>query len=119
MTLSMPQQVMSTPQQVMARLTEIENALAIAQNLYEAAAGDRARLVRQWERRVMASSKTAKGPDAAARKAAAFTTAAELDDLYDDLTAAEDSFEKYRAEVKVLEVRATIGMSILRAQGRA
>jgi hypothetical protein len=103
----------------MARLSEIEEALAIAQNLYEDAAGQRARLVRHWERRLMLSQKTAKGADAYARKAAAFAMAAEQDELYDELMEAEAGFERYRAEVKVLEVRATIGMSILRAQGRA
>jgi hypothetical protein len=65
------------------------------------------------------STATAKGGDANARKQAALVIAADQDELYERLTDAESAYAALHAVVKVLEVRATIGMSILRSQGRA
>ena len=107
------------PGAVIGRLTEIENDLAERQNEFEQAAGDRARLTREWERRFAISLAQAKGSDANARKASALVTAIEQDDLYTRLKEAEASFEALRAVMKVLETRSVIGTSILRAQGRA
>jgi hypothetical protein len=109
----------SNPGAVMARLAAIESDLATRQLEYETAAGDRARLIRDWEKRIAICTRTAKGSDANARKADALVTAVERDDLYDRLTDAEARFDALRSVVKVLETRATIGQSILRSQGRA
>lgn len=109
---------LASPQQVIARLQEIEHDLAERQNDWEEAAADRARLIRDWEHRYALCMKKAQGPNSEARKAAAFVMAAEMDDLYRHLTEAESTYEALRAVVKVLETRSTIGMSILRSQGR-
>jgi hypothetical protein len=109
----------SHPGDVMARLADIEQDLATRQNDLEEAAGARARLVRDWEKRLAIATATAKGGDANARKQAALVIAADQDELYESLTEAESAYAALHAVVKVLEVRATIGMSILRSQGRA
>lgn len=111
-------QTLSHPAAVMARLAEIENDLAQRMNDYESAAGDRARLIRDWEKRLAIARKVAKGNDAESRKAAALVSAADQDDLYQRLQDAESTYEACKVVTKVLETRATIGMSILRAQGR-
>lgn len=108
----------SHPGAVMARLAEIEHDLAIRQNDLEEAADARARLVRDWEKRLARSQATAKGSDAFARRQAALVMAADQDDLYDQLRDAEGAYAALHAVVKVLEVRATVGMAILKAQSR-
>lgn len=110
---------LSHPAAVMARLAEIENDLAGRVNDYEAAAGERARLIRDWEKRLAISTAQAKGGDANARKQAALVMAASQDDLYDRLKVAEGAYAACHAVVRVLETRATIGMAILKTQGRA
>jgi hypothetical protein len=102
----------------MGRLTEIENDLAVRQGDYERAATDRARLTRDWERRLAICGTRSKGSSADVRKSAALVMAIEQDDLYERLSDAEARFDALRVVMKVLETRATIGMSILRAQGR-
>lgn len=109
----------SHPAAVMERLAEIERDLGERQNEYEDAARDRARLVRDWEKRLAIAQATAKGSDAFARKQAALVIASDMDDLYESLKTAEGAYAALHAVVKVLEVRATIGMSILRSQGRS
>lgn len=109
---------MQHPGAVVAGLEAIANDLAIRQNDYEEAAADRARLVREWERRLAAHRLTAKGNDADARKAAALGAAISQDDLYERLMDAEGRFEGCRAVIKVLETRAMIGLGILRSQNR-
>jgi hypothetical protein len=103
----------------MARLSEIENDLASRQGDYERAATDRARLMRDWERRLAICGTRSKGSSADVRKSAALVMAIEQDELFERLSDAEARFEALRAVIKVLETRSTIGMSILRAQGRA
>lgn len=115
MTDSLP---LSHPAAVMARLAEIENDLAERQNEYEQAASDKARLVRDWEKRYASHRVTAKGNDAEARKAAALGAAIDQDDLWERLKQAEGTFEACKVVVGVLDKRASIGQSILRAQGR-
>lgn len=105
--------------QIMDRLGAIEEDLAGRQNEFEQAAGDRARLIRDWERRVAIARRTAKGNDADARKAAALVMAIDQDDLYERLSEAEGQFDALRAVTRVLETRASIGQSILRGMGRA
>jgi hypothetical protein len=103
----------------MARLAAIDDDLAERMNEYESAATDRARLVRDWEKRIAGHRITAKGSDAEARKAAALGAAIGQDDLYERLLDAEGRFEGTKAVIKVLETRSMIGMAILRAQGRS
>lgn len=102
----------------MARLAAIEIDLGELQNEYERAAGDRARHVRDWEKRVAIHARVTKGPNAEVRKASALAGAIEQDDLYEKLTDAEARYDAIRVKVKVLEVRTGIGQSILKAQGR-
>lgn len=107
------------PAGVMQRLADIETDLGTRQGDYETAADDRARLVRDWEHRLAVCMATAKGPNADSRKANALLTAIEKDNLYERLRDAEARFEACKVVVRTLETRATIGMSILRSQGRA
>lgn len=109
---------LSHPSAVLERLAEIEHDLGTRQNEFEQAAGDRARLVRDWEKRLAIATAKAKGGDANARKQAALVMAAEQDDLYERLTAAEASYAALQSVVRVLETRSAIGMSILKSQGR-
>lgn len=109
----------SSPGVVMARLADIENDLALRQNEYEQAANDRARCVRDWDRRLAIHGKVAKGSSADVRKSVALVAASEQDDLYERLTDAEARFDALRVVIRTLETRASIGQSILRAQGRA
>lgn len=110
---------MTDPAQIHARLEEIEQDLGARQNEYEAAAGDRARLIRHWEKRLAIHSKTAKGGSADVRKAVALASAIEQDDLYERLTEAEGLYDAHRVVARVLETRATIGQSLLKSMGRA
>lgn len=105
-------------QAIVGRLGEMEVDLADRQNAFEQAAGERARLIRDWEKRLAIARKTAKGNDADARKAAALVAAIEQDDLYERLTDAESRYDALRVVVNVIDKRATIGQSILKAQGR-
>jgi hypothetical protein len=103
---------LSTPQQVMERLEAIENDLAMRQNLLEQAALKwfRAKWDRehQWN---VAYART-EGP-AHVRKAEAIAQTAGVG------VVEEAEWESLRAVVRVLETRATIGMALLKAQGRA
>lgn len=110
---------LSHPAAVLERLAAIEHDLGTRQNEYEEAAGNRARLVRDWEKRLAIATAGAKGGDANARKQAALVIAAEQDDLYDRLATAEGCYAACHAVVRVLEVRASIGQSILKSQGRS
>lgn len=114
---------LATPQQVIERLDEIEKDLADRQLEYEKAAGDRARLTRDWEKAFAIARKTAKGGDADTRKAVALIQASEYEDehgnLYDRLRDAEDIYEASKVVIRLLETRSAIGMSILKAQARA
>lgn len=109
----------STPHAIHARLTAVENDLATRMNNYESAASDRARLTRDWEKRLAICQTRAQGPNADSRKAKALVAAIEQDDLYDRLKDAEGRYEALRVVTRVLEARSTIGMSVLRSQGRA
>lgn len=109
----------SNPAAIMARLAEIENDLATRQNDLESAADDRARLIRDWEKRLALSTARAQGGDANARKQAALVLAAEQDDLYERLTDAEGRYAGLAAVVRVLDTRSTIGMALLKSHGRA
>lgn len=113
------QVTLSHPAAIMERLEQIERDLAERENEYGEAAGARARLVRDWEKRLARATAGAKGSDANARKQAALVLAAEQDGLYDDLREAEGAFAALHAVVRVMEQRATIGMALLKTQGRS
>jgi hypothetical protein len=100
---------LSTPQAVMTRLAEIENDLALRQNLLEQAALN-------WYR-----AKRDKEKDRAVKFLASEGTVAERQALADQATAIDGKeeealYESLRAVVRTLETRATIGMAILKAQ---
>lgn len=108
----------SNPAAIMERLAEIEQDLGSRQNEYATAADDRARLIRDWERRLALSTARAKGNDANARKQAALVLAADQDDLYERLMDAEGRYAGLYAAVRVMDTRATIGMALLKTHGR-
>jgi hypothetical protein len=111
---------LTRPGAVQERLEAIELDLAARQPEYEQAADDRARAVRDWDRRLALHMKRATGPNAEARKANGFVAAIEQDngELYERLQDAEARYDALRVVMRTLETRATIGQSILRAQGR-
>lgn len=106
-------------QGVIERLEAIEQDLGSRQGEYEKAADDRARLVRDWDKRLAIHQRTAKGPNADSRKAIALSTAIEQDDLYERLKDAEARYDSLKVVMRTLETRATIGQSLLKAHGRA
>ena len=105
---------LSDPGAVMDRLAEIENDLAQRQNPYEEAArkwyGAQRELVRRKAEKLLSSEAASVTEKKAEGDLAAFDV---------EGASAEGEYEALRAAVKVLEIRATIGMSILKAQGRA
>lgn len=108
-----------TPDAIMTRLEEIEQDLATRQNEYEAAAEDKHKLVRDYELRIARASLQARGDTATEKKWRALEAiAAANDGLYEKLTVAEGKYEGLKAAVRVLETRATIGQSLLKAHGR-
>lgn len=103
---------LSTPQQIQARLSDIDNDLAVRQNAFESAA-------RNWYR-----AKRDREHDRAVAFITATGTVAERNAVAEAETArigsdAEAEFEAIKAVVRVLETRANIGMSLLRSQGRS
>jgi hypothetical protein len=106
------------PADVLDRLEAIEKDMAEKQNEYETVAEARARLVRDWDKRLAIHGKTAKGSSADVRKATALAGAIEQDQLYERLSDAEARFEALKVVMRTLETRATIGQSLLRAMGR-
>lgn len=102
---------LTDPGNVMARLEDIEADLAVRQNAFESAArkwfamqGD---LRKDWASAFLTADGNTTEKRAAADKQMAGRGGAE-----------QAEYEAMRAVVKVLEVRATVGMSILKAQGR-
>ncbi len=102
---------LSTPQAVEERLEGIEKDLAKLQNDYEQAAYEWFLAKRGREKQKAEAFLTAKG-SIAARQAMAEAQTASLG------TEFEARYEALKAKVRVLETRASIGQSILRAQGR-
>jgi hypothetical protein len=102
---------LSDPGNVLARLEEIENELALRQNLVESAA-------RKWF-----IGKRDKEHKRAVAFLSAEGTVAERSAIADRETALlgsqeEAEYEALRAVVRTLETRASIGQSILRTQNR-
>lgn len=103
---------LSTPVQVIDRLEEIENELAEKQNLYEEVAHKWFLAKREREHKYAIEFRKAEG------------TVAERSAWANEVTALigsehEAMYEALKAKVKLLEARATIGQSILRAQSRS
>ena len=103
---------LSSPEQVMARLSEIENDLALRQNALEAAAMSWFIAKRDKEKARAVAFLAAEG------------SVAERSALADQQTATDGKqeealYESLRAVVRTLEARASIGQSLLKAQGRA
>ena len=109
---------LASPAQVMERLQTIEHEIAEKQNDYEEAAFSFFTLAKQWHHREQVCMTMTKASNAEKRKAEAFVRAVEQDDLWDRLSEAQATYEAIKAWMKGAEQRATIGMSILRAQGR-
>jgi hypothetical protein len=96
----------------MERLEAIENDLAMRQNLLEQAALKWFRAKWDREHRWNVAYARTEGP-AHVRKAEAIAQTAGVG------VVEEAEWESLRAVVRVLETRATIGMALLKAQGRA
>jgi len=96
----------------MLRLAEIENDLAVRQNTLESAALAWFRAKRDKEHNRAVEFLRAEGTVAERQAKADEQTA--LDGKQE-----EAEWEALRAVVRVLETRATIGMALLKAQGRA
>lgn len=110
---------LSTPQQVLERLEAIEREMALRQLEHEESAASKARLMRDWDKRMAICMVHAKGSNAETRKAHALVAAIEQDDLYERLTDAESTFAACSTAERSREKRAMIGQSILKAQGRS
>lgn len=111
---------MLSPDQIMGRLEEIEKDLGERQNEYAEAAENRHKLVRDFELRAARAGLAARADTATEKKWKALVEIAAADDsLYEDLANAEGAYEGAKAAVRVLETRANIGMSLLKAHGRA
>lgn len=103
---------LSSPALVMERLEAIEADLAVRQNTLESAASAWFRAKRQREHDRAVAFLSAEG------------TVAERNAIADRATALdgkdeEAEFEAVRAVVRVLDARASIGQSILKAQARS
>jgi hypothetical protein len=103
---------LSSPQAVQERLEQIDRDLANRVNALEAAALGWYRLKRDREKERASAFIAAEGT-VAERNAVADRATATIG------VAEEAEFEALKAVVRVLETRASIGQSILRAQGRS
>jgi hypothetical protein len=104
--------VFSDPARLMQRLDEIERDLATRQGEYERAALGWYRMKREREKARAEAFIRAEG------------TVAERNAIADVATATmgqedEAAYEAHKAVVRVLDTRASIGQSLLRAHGRA
>lgn len=104
---------LDNPAAVMARLADIENDLAERQNAYERAARTWYTAQREINRQRALALLTADEKSITEKKARAELAAYDVEGA-----AAEAEYEALKARVRMLETRATIGMSILKAQAR-
>lgn len=105
---------LSDPAAVMARLESIDEDLAKRQNSYEDAASRWFTAQREIERRKASALLTSDKGSVTEKKAEGELAAFDVEGAV-----AKAEYEALKAAVRVLELRATIGMSILKAQGRA
>jgi hypothetical protein len=100
---------------ILERLEAIENDLATRQAGFEQAAKDFHKLTRNYTLREARTALATKASTATEKKwRAADAIAAADDSLYTDLRDAEGLYEGYKAAIRVLEQRASIGQSLLR-----
>lgn len=104
---------MLTPAQIQLRLQEIEEDLGLRQNAYANASEKWHRALREREHRHAVEFMRAEGKTVTERK----EQARELTSLLGITEEAE--YEGLKAAIRVMEVRATIGMALLKAAGRA
>jgi hypothetical protein len=108
-----------TYEQIQARLEQIEDDLGHRQFEFEQAAEEKHKLARDYELRYARALVAAQGDSLKERQAAALLAiAAADDDIYQRHLEAEGKYEGLKAVVRVLEQRATIGMSLLKAHTR-
>jgi hypothetical protein len=101
------------PSAIIARLGEIEADLALRQNQFEEVA-------RQWyvAQREIGRKKAQALLGSSAKTVAAAKAEGELAAYDIEGAASEAEYESLKAVIRVLEQRAMIGMSLLKAQGR-
>lgn len=105
--------------QIENRLEQIERDLGERQEPYATAAEDMHKLAREYEERHARAFIAAQGDTATEKKARAVEALAAAEDgIWTRLAEAEGAYEGQRAAVKVLETRATIGMSLLKGAVR-
>lgn len=101
---------------ILGRLEAIEQDLADRQGDYENAANDFHRYTRDFELRVARTTLQVNADTATEKKWRALDAiAAADDDLYENLKNAEGTYEGCKAAIRVLEQRASIGQSLLKA----
>lgn len=105
---------LDSPAVVMTRLFAIENDLAERQNGYERAAGNWYTAQREIKRAHAIALLSSQKPSVTAQKAEA-----DLAALACDGVEYEAEYEAFKAVIRVLETRATVLQSILKAMGRA
>lgn len=105
--------------QIVKRLEDIEADLEARQTDFEAAAGECHRLTRDYELRLARVSLQTKADTATEKKWRALDAVAASDDgLFERFKEAEGKYEALKSAIRVLEQRATIGMSLLKAASR-
>lgn len=111
MSVMAPEQL-DSPAVVMHRLSDIERDLAERQNSYERAAGNWYTAQRDIKRAHALALLSSQKPSVTAQKAEA-----DLAALACDGVEYEAEYEALKAVIRVLETRATVLMSVLKAQG--
>lgn len=111
--------MLSTPAQIQGRLEELDVDQQARLPQFESAAENYFRLTRDWDRRMAIQIRTANGTSKEVREANALCAAIEQDDLYERFTEAEAKYNALKHVFRTMESRASIGMAILKAQGRA
>lgn len=103
-----------TVEQITSRLEAIESDLDARQSKGEQAAESFFRAKRDFELEFAKKYMNAKGSPTERKQAATF--AMEKDPAYFALLESEGAYEGWRAALRTLETRATIGMSLLKSQ---
>lgn len=114
MSVFPPEIEMDTPAIVMTKLSAIENDLAERQNGYERAAGNWYTAQREIKRAHAIALLSSSKASVTAQKAEADLAAMACDGIE-----YEAEYEAFKAVIRVLETRATVLQSILKAQGRS
>lgn len=105
---------LDSPAEVLRLLSSIENDLANRQNAFEAAAGAWYTAQREMKRQAAHALLGSKASSVTEKRAQADLAAYDVEG-----SAQEAEYESLKAVIRVLETRATVCMSILKAQGRS